>query len=335
MQRLPREVAVCSVHLCRRFDPDRTFPDHSHTSDPAGKLFFLSPLLILPHLSIQTNLSVGYILLNWITSSLQGGKKSQPWGRTINDRQTHENEEGRVFSCCLLLTFCSGGLQGWVIMMMMLMVLMTWINLWKQEEQEALLVNSVLMVKATTGLQSKVLLTDLSKQAGDLSVSKDATELSMHFFIPLLHCVWLCMHMSLHKNTMKPEPHACSLFGPHDRLWCCLESRRQNRCCSPLCRSLMGLLKKTKPPPKVVSLSNIHRFHYELWFDPFSCCLCCSFIQYKPPQPPQASKVSHTVQQGSHEAIQHNQIKDRLSIPGIKREFLYYFPAEIWMVVFS
>ncbi len=185
-----------------------------------------------------------------------------------------------------------------MMMMMVVVMMMTWPICGSRKEQEALLVNYILMVKATTGLQSNVLLTDLSKQACDLSVSRDATDLHMHFCSPLLHCVCLCMHCA---RAVKPEPYACSLFGPHDRLWCCLESRRQNQRCSPLCRSLRGRLKKTKPPPKVQSvrsLNNIHLFHYELWFSPFSCCLCCSFIQYKPPRPPQDSKASHTYSTG-------------------------------------
>lgn len=121
-----------------------------------------------------------------------------------------------------------------------------------------------------------------------------------------------------------------------DRLWCCLESRRQNPCCSPLSGDNW---RRQSIPQKYsqFALSKIRPFHYELWFDPFSCCLCCSFIQFKPPQPQQGSKAGHTLQQGSHEAVKHDQIKARLPILGIKREFLYYFngvSAEIRMVVF-
>lgn len=64
MQRLPREVAVCSVPLRRHFDPERTFPDHSLTSDPAGKPLILSLLLILPSPRGSPDLAAGYILLN-------------------------------------------------------------------------------------------------------------------------------------------------------------------------------------------------------------------------------------------------------------------------------
>lgn len=53
--------------------------------------------------------------------------------------------------------------------------------------------------------------------------------------------------------------------------------------------------------------------------------MCCSFIHYKPPQPPQNSKAGRTVQQGSHEAIKHGQIKARLFIPGIQQEFFFFF----------
>lgn len=100
--------------------------------------------------------------------------------------------------------------------------------------------------------------------------------------------------------------------------------------------SLWGQLKKTKPPRKR-SLSLIHPFHYELiWSIPL-LFVCCTFKQNKPPEPPQDSKVSHTVQQGNHEAVKNNQIKARCSVLGIMRELLYYFTvvsAEIQMVVF-
>lgn len=118
-------------------------------------------------------------------------------------------------------------------------------------------------------------------------------------FLCCIVCVCACTcHCT---RAVKPKPYVCSLFGPRDRLWCCLESRRQNQRCSPLCRSLRGRMKKTKPPPKVQSvrsLSTIHPFHYELWFGLFSCCLCCYFIQYKPPRPPQDSKACHTYSTG-------------------------------------
>lgn len=201
-------------------------------------------------------------------------------------------------------------------------VMMTQTHL--REEQEALLVNSVVMAKATTGLQSSALLTDLSKQACDLSLYKDATDRYMCFFLLLLlwHCVCLCIHVSLRKS-MKPEAYICRVFGAWNRLWCCLASRRQNRCCSSLCRCPSGRLQKTKCPPRVQTVRSlsIYPFHYELWFDPLSCCLSCSFIRYKPPQPQQDSKGGHTVQQGSHEANKHDQIKARFFIPGIRREF--------------
>lgn len=61
------------------------------------------------------DLSVGYILLNSITPSLQGGKKSQRWGWTISDRQEHQT----VSSCCLLLALCSGGVMRMTRMMVM------------------------------------------------------------------------------------------------------------------------------------------------------------------------------------------------------------------------
>lgn len=67
--------------------------------------------------------------------------------------------------------------------------------MWEQEEQEALLVNSVLMVKATTVLQSNVLLTDLSKQACDHSVSKDATDLYRHRYSFVALCVFVHAHV--------------------------------------------------------------------------------------------------------------------------------------------
>ena len=144
------------------------------------------------------------------------------------------------------------------------------------------------------------------------------------FFLLLLlwHCVCLCIHVSLRKN-MKPEAYICSLFGAWNRLWCCLASGRQNRCCSSLCRCPSGRLKKTKCLPRVQTVRSlsVYPFHYELWFDPLSWCLSCSFIRYKPPQPQQDSKGSHTVQQGSHEANKHDQIKARFFIPGIRREF--------------
>ena len=82
-------------------------------------------------------------------------------------------------------------------------VIMTQTHL--REEQEALLVNSVLMAKATTGLQSNALLTDLSKQACDLSLYKDATDRYMCFFssssiVALCMFVYSCLTVQEHET---------------------------------------------------------------------------------------------------------------------------------------
>lgn len=155
------------------------------------------------------------------------------------------------------------------------------------------------------------------------------TDIYMHFYISVLRCVCLCVQMLFHKGTMKPEPYCSTQSSLVLFSW-------RDSDVSPL----WGQLKKTKPAPKVQpvwSLSAMHLFHYELIRSVQLLFVCCTFKQYKPPESPQDSKVSHTVQQGKHEAIKNNQIKARYSILGIKREFLYYFTvvdAEIRMVVF-
>ena len=213
-----------------------------------------------------------------------------------NQWQTETSEGDMVSSCSLFLTLCMEDWWWWCWWWWW-----WWWWWWREQicgsrkEQEDLFVNSVLMVKATTELQSNVLLTDLSKQACDLSLSKDTIQqISICISLFLLCTVCFSMQVLLHKSTMKPEPYVCSLFAPHDCLWYCLESRGKKIC---VVSSLWGQLKETKPSQKVQPvrfLSIIRPFHYELWFDPFSCCLCCFVIQYRPPQPPQGDKASHT-----------------------------------------
>lgn len=120
------------------------------------------------------------------------------------------------------------------------------------------------MVKATTGLQSNVLLSRLSKQSlWFLSFQRfNTTDLYIHFFIPLVHWVHLCVHLLLHKSTMKPEPYVCSLFAPHDCVWCCLELKRHNLCCF----FSLGTAEEDKASSKSIVSSLSKRYpSFSLW----------------------------------------------------------------------
>lgn len=166
-----------------------------------------------------------------------------------------------------------------------------------------------------------------------ISLSKD--RITCLYIRYLYAFAFVCSCTSCHKSAMKPDPSFCCLWSTQSSL--VLFSGGDS-----VVSSLWGRLRKTKPPPKVQpvrSLSTIHPFHY---FTLISCVqllfVCCSFIQHKPPEPPQDSKVGPTVRQGNHEDIKNNQIKARHSLLEIKWEFLYYFTvsdsAEVWMVVF-
>lgn len=304
MQHLPWEVAPCSVHLCRLFDPDPTFPDRSHTTEHAGKPSF-SSLLTPPHLPSHSLLAT--FSLSELHCCCRGGKKSQPWGRTIIDRLTEQVRQwDTVYPCCLLLAMRSEGLTMTMVVVMMMS---------EQEGSESLV--SKLCVDGKSHNWVPV------KRCADWFVKTSVWSLSLripwnkylyaflYFCVASCVCACGCYFIRAPWNlnhAAAPQQSALVLF-----------SRGGSVASSP-----WGQLKKTKPPPKC-SLSINHPFYYELIRSIRLLFVCCTFKQCKPPEPPQDSKVSHTLQQGNHEAIKNNQINARYSIPGIRREFLYYF----------
>lgn len=180
------------------------------------------------------------------------------------------------------------------------------------------------MVKPTTGLEFNAVLTDLSEQACDLCLSRDAVQ-QMPKCVSAFLCCIVCV-CTCHCIRAPWNPNRTSAASLLHSMVLCLEPSRQDLCCS-FSLGTGWRRQSLQKCSQFCSPSAIHPLHYELWFDPFSPCLWCSFIQHKPPQPPQDGKASLTVQQGSHEAIKHDQIKARHSTLGTEQELLYYVPA--------
>lgn len=104
MRCLPLEVAVCSVHLCQRSDPDR----HSQTIPSPLTLLenILSLLLILPRLPTHRSLLLATFCLTELHLRCRGEKKQ---------KETSNTPAHRVSSCCLWLTLWSGVLAVIVV----------------------------------------------------------------------------------------------------------------------------------------------------------------------------------------------------------------------------